>query len=618
LRPEYAVLNRLIPSPLSPPDFKNKSFIMIYMKLNPKRTAICLGAAALLLPLYASGQQTDSVQIPRTTFNQISHKLDNTNTKNPDNSWWSKVRATGSIQSEFLIPEEDQAIETGPKEHDVLNNTFFDLTVNAPYISIGGRFQFTKWPLPGYEKDFAGWGVPYLWATGSYKWAKLTVGDFYQQFGSGLILRAYEERSLGVDNAIRGGRLQLNPARGVYITALGGKQRRYWEHNSAWLWGGDVEWSLNDSFSKAFAPTTGLALGFSYVGKHEKDEVILTDNLEQRLRFPRNVAAFDARVKLRLHDFNFLLEGALRSQDPSADNGYTYNHGNTILLSAAYSRSGFSAFLQAKRSDRMGYFRSSRSIIGMSSKINYMPAFTLTQTYTLATTYQYDSQKDGEWAFQGEVRYKFKRNTPIGGRYGTDVRLSASYISGLDRNVPTGMDPNIPPKGSEGYGAAFWKIGKLYYSDLNFEINKKFNKHLQFTLFYLFQKYNQHQIEGHGVNGDMVTANTFILEGQWKINTKTQLRWELQYLTTKQDLGDWMAALVEFSLAPHWMITLSDTYNVGVTNLNYYNAMVTYNYKANRFTLGYGRTRSGYNCSGGVCRFVPASKGFSITYNYTF
>ena len=65
------------------------------------------------------------------------------------------------------------------------------------------------------------------------------------------------------------------------------------------------------------------------------------------------------------------------------------------------------------------------------------------------------------------------------------------------------------------------------------------------------------------------------------------------------------------------MVTLTDTWNSGL-NDNFYNVMVTYNLKSNRFTLGYGRTREGYNCSGGVCRWVPETKGFSVTYNYTF
>ena len=34
--------------------------------------------------------------------------------------------------------------------------------------------------------------------------------------------------------------------------------------------------------------------------------------------------------------------------------------------------------------------------------------------------------------------------------------------------------------------------------------------------------------------------------------------------------------------------------------------------------IGYGRTRAGFNCSGGVCRYVPATRGFQISYNYNF
>ncbi len=558
----------------------------------------------------------------------------------PRDSWWRKIRATGAIQTEFLIPYNFKGDKTGAYEKDVLNNTYFDLTINAPYLSVGGRFQWTKWPLPGYEKDFAGWGVPYVWATGTYKWASLTAGDFYEQFGSGLILRTYQERSLGVDNAIRGGRLRLKPADGLNITALGGKQRRYWEHNSSWLWGADAEWSLNESFQNLMSPDYGISIGASYVGKHERAEnvyvpiddenlpytrPVFTGNTEDGygfgvLNMPANVAAFDGRVKLRLKDFNVLAEFATKSQDPTKDNGYTYRNGSAVLLSASYAKKGFSAYLQAKRSDNMSY-RSKRSVVGISSFVNHMPAFTMTQTYALAAMYPYATQPDGEWAFQGEVRYLFKKNTPLGGKYGTNVRLSASYISGLDHNLPDGLNANgdnwsVEDRlaGTNQFGAPFWKIGGLYYADLNAEINKKISRKVQLTLFYLFQKYNQLIVEGHG---SMVDAHILILEGQWKMAKRTQLRWEAQWLHTKQDKGDWIAGLVELSLAPHWMITVTDTWNSG-RNDNFYNVLVTYNLKSNRFTFGYGRTREGYNCSGGVCRWVPETKGFSVTYNYTF
>ena len=185
----------------------------------------------------------------------------------------------------------------------MLNNTYFDLTVNAPHVSVGARFQWAKWPLPGYDKDFGGWGVPYIWGTVNFKRWQATAGDFYEQFGSGLILRTYQERSLGVDNAIRGGRVKVQPVDGLNITALAGKQRCYWEWNSSWLWGADAEWSLNETFKNKFNRNYGLTLGFSYVGKHDKAEQIKvtpsgslvpepTPGFNYYLNLPQNTAAF--------------------------------------------------------------------------------------------------------------------------------------------------------------------------------------------------------------------------------------------------------------------------------------------------------------------------------------
>lgn len=563
------------------------------------------------------------------TYTPGDTKLPTTFIKDPEeknkDSWWRKIRATGSIQSEFLIPYNFSGEKTLKDKKDVLNNTYFDFTLNAPYISVGARFQWAKWPLPGYDYGFGGWGVPYIWATGGYKCWQATVGDFYEQFGSGLILRTYQERSLGVDNAIRGGRIKVNPAPGVHMTALGGKQRRYWEWNASWLWGADAEWSLNETFKDKFKRNTGLTLGFSYVGKHDRQEQSKVSNTimpnpepgyNYYRNFPENIAAFDGRIKVRANDFNFLLEYATKNNDPTSLNYFTYRRGEAILLSGTYSKSGFSALLQAKRSDNMD-FRSKRVIDSeymLSSTVNHLPAFTLTQTFALAAMYPYATQADGEWAFQADLRYLFKKKSLLGGKYGTNVRLSASYISGLEHQKPTGPITSETEFGENQYPSPFWKIGSLYYADLNFELNKKLSRKYQMTFFYMFQKYNQTIVEGHG---GMVTSNIFIYEGQWKMAKKAQLRFEAQYLQTKQDRGDWIAGLVELSFAPHWMVTLTDTWN-STHNDNYYSFLVTYNLKANRFTFGYGRVKEGYNCSGGVCRRVPETKGFNLTYNYTF
>jgi hypothetical protein len=77
----------------------------------------------------------------------------------------------------------------------------------------------------------------------------VTAGSFYEQFGSGFILRAYEERSLGIDNHLFGGKVVYRPYKGIQLKALTGKQRRYWSRNDSWISGGDVELNI-DEWSK--------------------------------------------------------------------------------------------------------------------------------------------------------------------------------------------------------------------------------------------------------------------------------------------------------------------------------------------------------------------------------
>ena len=114
------------------------------------------------------------------------------------------VSLRGSIQSDILIPQEDLNIGTGTYKEWALTNTYADLMLQSKYVEAGARVEFLEFPLPGFESDFKGWGLPHLYVKGKYKWAELTAGDYYEQFGSGFVLRTYEERSLGIDNSLRG------------------------------------------------------------------------------------------------------------------------------------------------------------------------------------------------------------------------------------------------------------------------------------------------------------------------------------------------------------------------------------------------------------------------------
>lgn len=520
-----------------------------------------------------------------------------------------KITVSGSIQSDILIPQDDDKIGTEETNDWALTNTYADVSVMSKHIDGGARFEFLKHPLPGFEKDFKGWGVPNIYLKAHFKNWNLTLGNFYEQFGSGFILRTYEERSLGVDNSLLGGRLVINPLPGVTIKALSGKQRHYWSYNDAWVSGGDVEFGLDQWFKTMSEHGTYLTLGASWVNKYESEEDIMTD-ATHKLNLPTYVNAFDIRANLQKGNFNVLAEYAWKTQDPSFDNGYIYRKGKVAMLSATYSKKGMSLLLQAKRSDNMS-FRSRRTVTGTSSFINHLPAFTMEHTYALAALYPYATNPDGEWAYQAELGYTFKRHTLLGGKYGTSVKINFSHVHAIDRNE---HDNGI--MGSDGYGSAFWKWGKqTYYQDLNVQLEKKLSRAFKLSLMYMNQFYNKTVIEGEG---GMIHSDIFVAEGKYTVNRKMTLRGELQYLSTADDDGDWLYGLLECSLMPHWMFTISDMYNSGVTNLHYYQGYITFNTGSHRLQLGYGRTRAGFNCSGGVCRYVPASKGVTLSYNYNF
>lgn len=564
-----------------------------------------------------------------------------------------KLTLHGSIQSDVLVPQEDNRIGTGTYKDDVLTNTYAELHLLNKYVQAGARFEYLDHPLPGFENDFKGWGVPYMYLKGNYKWAELTLGDFYDQFGSGLIFRTYEERSLGIDNSLRGGRLTLKPYKGVNLKVLGGQQRYYWHHRnldstSPWTYGGDLELNVDQWVKKMDETNTRLTLGFSAVGNGstsgpdiyalrsygEKDAATTqTAKKNYRLKMPNNVPAYDVRANLQKGNYGFLVEYAWKGQDPSSSNGYIYRHGQTLLLSGSYSKRGMSVLLQAKRSEDMAY-RSRRGIDKASSAcyINHLPAFSMQHTYTLAALYPYATQMTpGEWAFQAEVGYNFKRKTALGGKYGTNVKVNFSHIRGIEQKVDSVDGIKNTDKGENGAKSRFFRMGhETYYQDINVQIDKKVTKHFKLNLMYSYQQYNKTVVEGEG---GTIKSHIAVVEGKYQFSPKLTLRGEAQYLHTKQDQKDWWFGLLELSVLPNFMFTVSDQFNA---NVPYYTASgavdnnkvthkehylmgaVTYTHGAHRLQLSYGKTRAGYNCSGGVCRYVPASKGVQASYTFNF
>ena len=525
------------------------------------------------------------------------------------------VTLSGSIQSDMLIPQTDEKIGA-EKEEDFQTNTYADIQLQSKYVDAGVRLEYLEHPLPGFEKDFKGWGVPNFWAKGKLGNNELTLGTFYEQFSSGFILRTYEDRSLGIDNSLLGGKLLLKPTDGVVLKLLSGKQRHYWKWNKSLISGADAEISVDQWIPSMQQIGTRLMIGGSWVNKYEKNENKVFVDDTHRIHFPKFVNSWDVRANLTTGAWNILAEYAQKTADPSFANGYIFMKGNVAMISGSYSDNGLSILLQAKRSENMS--SKSEDVTGISSSINHLPAFTQDETYALAALYPYATQlADGEWAYQAEIGYNFKRKTAFGGKYGMNVKVNYSYVRSIPHDYVDGIERNkLAGMTFVDYKSPFFKWGDdTYYQDLNIQISRRMTRDFRLNLMYMNQRYNKTVIEGEG---GMIHSNIFIADGKYQISKKTTLRSELQYLTTRQDEGDWAFGLLELSLVPHWMITISDMWNCGETDTHYYQGLVTYNLGGHRIQAGYGRTRAGFNCSGGVCRYVPAQKGFTISYNYNF
>lgn len=83
-----------------------------------------------------------------------------------DGTQHKKLTLSGSIQSDNLIPTGKQDDNSN---EDFRSNTYVDLNANSQYVDAGLRFEYLEHPLPGFENDFKGWGVPYFYVKGKLK-----------------------------------------------------------------------------------------------------------------------------------------------------------------------------------------------------------------------------------------------------------------------------------------------------------------------------------------------------------------------------------------------------------------------------------------------------------------
>ncbi|MDC3133457.1 DUF6029 family protein [Bacteroidota bacterium] len=528
---------------------------------------------------------------------------------------------SGNIQTIGQYYQEDSIINAALPEHLYGFNGFANINYQKGDFRAGIRYESYLNTLEGYPTSFSGTGIGYRYLSWKSDNVGITIGNFYDQFGSGMIFRAYEERQLGIDNSLDGIRLTYQPVNGLFLKGMVGKQRHVFMdglvNGNGIIRAFDSELNLNELLDSSNSWKFKATIGGSFVSKFN------TDNSTSFFDLPKNVGASSIRLNLRYNKIRFSGEYVHKINDPYPDNqdsrfNYIYKNGEGVLLNLGYSTKGFAVDFSAKHMDNM-LWRSTNVNVGPTDLlIGYLPALTKQHTYNLAATlYPYATNFYGEIAYQLDVLYKIPKKSFLGGKYGTSIALNFATAHVPERNFIEDMESTRTSYTS----SVFSRSDSILFQDFNVEIKRKINKKLNISLNYFNFIFNDDAVKVANYY-KMIYAQIAVMDLTYKINRHHSLRFETQAMWTNEDKGDWLFGQIEYTFSPHWYIAILDQYNSGNEDLkkrvHYGLISAGYINGSHRFSFQYGKQRAGVFCVGGVCRAVPASNGLTFSFTSSF
>ncbi|MDA9970394.1 DUF6029 family protein [Flavobacteriaceae bacterium] len=560
-----------------------------------------------------------------------------------------KERVHASIESNGQWYLNDEKFEDIKKEEDerLRANSYLriDYQISERFSSGFQLESYFPEPLLNYSKIFdkeLGLGTFYL----NYKTKKLdiTLGHYYVQFGSGLQLRAWEDRALGVNNALRGGKVVYDPTNYLRLTALYGKQRKGFDVSDSDIFGFETQFDLADAFQ--LESLNSFQLGLSYVGKQEsykRDPAVVG---QPAFDIPELINSFGAHLDLEYKNIYTNFEYIIKSKDARLNN-FIPNivsfsekalfDGNAITWNIGYSQKGFGIGSTFRRLENMRFF-SQRSALNLNNNptsqlsMNYLPALTKQHDYTLANIYIYQAQpglvienyespliKSGEIGESVDVFYKIKKGSLLGGKYGTKLSLNWSYWANLTTSYSDPSGTLYFTGDDLTYETELLNFDDKLYSEINAEIRKKWSPKLKSIFTYINLNYNKGFLESKGAD-DFVNAWIGVAESTYKFQGGKSVRLELQHLSTNDDARNWAGGTIEYFFNSKFGIYLNDSYNYEEskitenTKIHFFNLGGSFTKGSTRVGINYGRQRGGLLCVGGVCR--PVSKNTGVTLNF--
>lgn len=530
------------------------------------------------------------------------------------------VSIFGGLESNSTWYMNDPGLNFEHPDPAIRSNNY--LFVNGKYKGWTAGIQVESYEdeaLLNYNPKYIDTNVATYYLNYKNEMVDITAGYFYEQFGSGLLLRSWEDRQLGVNNALRGGRIIFTPWKWLAIKGLYGQQRTGFDVADSDIYGTDIEFGLSDIFK---FNTTELSVGGSYVGRDQKVLTIPNPNYRDR------TDAYAARINFAHQGFyasgeyDYKTKDAIVEKQDQVKNNFI-KPGQALLVNLGYSKKNFGIDGTFRRLENMSFYSEREAAKNSFNDriMNYIPGLTKQQHYNVANIYVYQAQpgvampdytvlKAGEIGGQLDIFYNFKKGSAIGGKHGTKIALNYSEWHALSG------DYYLPAK---NYEVDFLGFGKKYFSEYNVEIDKRWTNRWH-TMFAYIKQYNNLKLvqETFGeVNADIVAAET-----TYKFGKNSSIRVVGEHIWADADKKNWGAGTVEFNVNPKLSFYANDMWNYGnddpEARNHYYNFGSAFRYKSVRAAVNYGRQRGGLVCVGGVCRFVPESSGLSLSVNAAF
>lgn len=531
-----------------------------------------------------------------------------------------KWNINGAFQGtlNYFIKDADIGAANTPQYEDNPIGSDAWLNLNMSYDGWRAGFRldnFYNTNLLNPTGSYTDRGIGNLFLEKQFDRLEFRIGSIYEQIGSGIVYRAYEERPQLIDNALYGGKVKVALNDNWEVTAFSGKQKFLFELQPGWLSGAKVEGfhSFGTKNKVRIAPGFGASWKRLSDGNVDKLISILRNYIDQERveTFNYNSTAFSLYNTLNYKKISWYLELAYKMPevflDPNSSTtkvtgtvsqGRFVKEAGTVLYSTvSYARKGLGITLEGKRTKNFD-FRTDPTLLLNEGLIGFIPPMNHITTYRLTSRYNPATQMTSEQAFQIDANWKINKKYSL--------NINTSNISTLRNEL----------------------LYRELYVDLRFKPNRKWITHFGVQN----QWYNQSIYEGKPQEiTPMVRTITPYVDILYKFAKRKSIKLESQYMHTGQDFGSWLYGLIDIGLAPHWRFELSGMYNVvpnpenpnipkGSANkkILYPTVGAFYTRKQTRYSLRYVKQVEGVVCTGGVCRLEPAFSGVKFEVNTIF